>query len=69
MNYFILETQSDKGTLYLKTNASTKEIAINNFCSLYNAPINALSKVYKFDLMFWNFEVSTLISKNLAVLV
>ena len=69
MNYFLLETQSDKGTLYLKTNASTKEIAINNFCSLYNAPINAVSKVYKFDLMFWNFEVSTLISKNLAVLV
>lgn len=69
MNYFILETQSDKGTLYLKTNASSKECAINNFCNLYNAPKNAVSKVYKFDLMFWNFEVSTLISKNLAVLV
>lgn len=69
MNYFLLETQSDKGTMYLKTNASTKEIAINNFCNLYNAPNNAVSKVYQFDLMFWNFEASTLINKNLAVLV
>lgn len=69
MNYFILETQSDKGTLYLKTNASTKERAVNNFCNLYNAPKNAVTNVYQFDLMFWNFKAITLIDKNLAVLV
>ena len=68
MNYFLLETQSDNGTLFLKTNASNKETAINNFCNLYNAPKNAVKNVYQFDLMFWNFKPKTLIDKNLAKL-
>jgi len=68
MNYFLLETQSDKGTLFLKTNATNKETAINNFCNLYNAPKTAVKNVYKFELMFWNFKPITLIRKNLATL-
>jgi len=69
MNYFLLETQSDNGTLFLKTNASNKENAINNFCNLYNAPKSAVKNVFQFDLIFWNFKPSTLIKKNLAKLV
>ena len=68
MNYFLLETQSDNGKLFLKTNASDKETAIENFCNLYNAPKTAVKNVYQFDLMFWNFKPITLIRKNLAKL-
>lgn len=66
MKYFLLETQSDTGTLFLKTNASNKENAINNFSIAYNAPKSAVKNVYEFDLMFWNFKAKTLITKNLA---
>ena len=69
MNYFLLETQTDNGILFLKTNASSKEVAINNFCNLYNAPKNAVKNVYQFDLMWWNFLPITLINKNLAKLI
>lgn len=69
MNYFLLQTESDNGTQYLKTNASSKEVAITNFCNLYNAPVNAVTNVYQFDLMWWNFKATTLINKKLAVLV
>jgi hypothetical protein len=66
MNYYLLETLSDTGVSFLKTNASTKDIAIENFCNLYNAPKNAIKNTYQFDLMFWNFAPQTLINKNLA---
>lgn len=65
MKYFLLETQSDNGTLFLKTNASNKETAINNFCNLYNAPQTAVKNVYEFSLMWWNFAPKTIINKNL----
>ena len=67
--YFLLETESDNGTHYLKTNASSKEVAIQNFCNLYNAPKNAIKKVYQFDLIWWNFQPKTIIDKNLATLI
>ena len=69
MNYFLLETQNDNGKQFLKTNASTKEQAIENFCNLYLAPSNAVINVYQFDLMWWNFAPKTIINKNLAIKV
>jgi|LakMenEpi03Aug12_release.lakeMendotaPanAssembly.Ray.scaffolds.fasta_scaffold1041904_3 hypothetical protein len=63
MKYFLLDTQSDKGRHFLKTNASDKETAINNFCNLYNAPKQAVKNVYEFDLMYWNFQPKTIINK------
>ena len=69
MNYFLLETLSDNGTVFLKTNAANKETAIDNFCNLYFAPKNAIKNVYQFDVMFWNFKASTLINKKLATLI
>lgn len=69
MNYFLLEIQSDTGKHFLKTNASNKEIAIENFCLLYKAPKYAVKNVYKFDLMWWNFSPKTMINKNLCKLV
>jgi len=63
MKYFLLETTSDSGKLFLKTNASDKETAINNFCNLYNAPKQSVKNVYEFPLMFWNFKPKTIIEK------
>lgn len=63
MKYFLLETQSDNGTLFLKTNASTKAVAIENFCNLYHAPQSAVKNVYEFDLMWFGFRPQTIINK------
>lgn len=63
MNYYLLVTQSDKGILHLKTNASSKDVAIENFCNLYNAPKNAVKEVYQFDLMWWNSAQKNIINK------
>ena len=69
MNYFLLETQGNNGKQFLKTNASTKEQAIKNFCNLYLAPSNSVINVYQFDLMWWNFAPKTMINKNLVTKV
>lgn len=69
MNYFLLEIQSDTGKHFLKTNASNKDIAIENFCLLYKAPKCAVKNVYEFNLMWWNFSPKIMISKNLCKLV
>lgn len=63
MKYFLLDTQSDTGRHFLKTNASNKETAIQNFCALYNAPKQAVKNIYEFDLMWWNFRPQTIIKK------
>lgn len=65
MKYFLLETQSDNGKHFLKTNASTKEVAITNFCNLYNAPSNAVINCYEFNLIWWDYAPKTIITKNL----
>lgn len=67
MKYFLLDTQSDNGRHFLKTNASDKESAIKNFCNLYNAPKQAVLNIYEIDLMFWNFKAQTIIKKNLFI--
>jgi len=65
MKYFLLETQSDNGKHFLKTNASSFDVAIKNFCALYCAPESAVKQVYEFDLMWWNFLPKTIIQKKL----
>jgi hypothetical protein len=69
MKYFILETNNDEGTLFLKTNASSKDAAITNFCNLYYAPINSVINVYEIDLIWFSSNSKWLIKKNLAKLV
>lgn len=65
MKYFLLETQSDNGTHFLKTNASTKDIAIENFCNLYFAPKSAVLNCYEIDLMWFGYSAKTIITKKL----
>lgn len=67
--YYLLETVNDKETLFIKTFASSKDNAINNFCSCFNAPKNAIKQVYTFDLMFINFSAKTLIKKKLCTTI
>lgn len=67
MKYFLLVVQTDSGVNYIKTNASNKETAINSYCSLYNAPLNAVTDCHEIDLMWWGYSAKTIIKNKLFV--